>query len=195
MGLGTRLGLRGAEERRAELVYSLHCVLFCANIHSDFVLINVDLWQRDILDKIDQLIGLLLILGCGRPGVPPIDEGLKPLVELLTMMKLIDPKHHEVHIVKVEDRLLVLGPHLEVVLVLFLIPRGLRNETCLDDVTQLEDVVGRDGKFIGVLIGYKDSLYRVDVDIALIAVELEAVNFVETALDPLERVEDSIGGL
>jgi hypothetical protein len=85
-------------------------------------------------------------------------------------VEFIDPEHDEVDIIEVEDRLLVLRTHLEVVLTLFLVPGRFRYEGCFKDVTQLEDVVGGDRELVRVLVRDKDSFNWIYIDIALVAV-------------------------
>lgn len=68
--------------------------------------------------------------------------------------------------------------HLEVVIVLLLVPRRVLNKLGLNDVTELEDVVRRYGELAHVKVGDKDSFGRVDVDVPLVAVKFESMDFV-----------------
>lgn len=110
------------------------------------------------------------------------------------MVEFVDPELNKVEIVKEEDALLGCSFHLEVVVASLLVPAWLVNEIRLSDVTQFQDVVRRYGEFACIMVRYEDTFYWIDVDVALVAVEFEPMDFVQAALNPLEWVESSIGG-
>lgn len=110
-------------------------------------------------------------------------------------MELVHPKLNEIEVVKEEDALLRCGFHLEVIVASLLIPAWFIYETRLLNVTKLENIVRGDGEFACIVVRYEDTLNWIDVDIALIAIELEPMDLIQAALHPLEWVESSIRGL
>ena len=76
---------------------------------------------------------------------------------------------HQVEVVQEEYRFLIGCLYREIVVVFLFVPTLIADELCFDNIAKFEDVVGRDGELVDSMVGHKNSFYRVDVDVSLVA--------------------------
>ena len=124
--------------------------------------------------------------------VPLVNQGLEPPIEPRGVKNLIQPKLHEVEIIREEDRFLRASLNLKVVVVAFLVPGVVGEQLGVLDIVELQDVVRGDRELVRPVVGHEDTFYWVDVDVSLVRAQLKAMHLHERALNSLKRKQSRV---